>query len=220
MELDWKAIAGVVAPLAPKLGTVLGGIVAGPIGSTIGGYAGEALAAAFGVEATPEAVGKAIAERPDAAEVIAQVEANEGERIRQETLVKIEALKQETEQYRLSTVDVQSARDAHLSLVNASSPISWGVPVLAVTYTAAFIVVLAIAMTTELKQNEILLILLGSLASGQTMILSYFFGSSAGSKNNADRFANLASQVASQPNPSPQVVDAVKAAAGGAKKKR
>ena len=44
------------------------------------------------------------------------------------------------------------------------------------------------------------------------MILSYFFGSSAGSKNSADRFASLASQIVDKPNPSPAAVAAIKAA--------
>jgi len=55
-------------------------------------------------------------------------------------------------------------------------------------------------------------VLLGVLASGEQQILGYFFGSSQGSKNSSDRFAALASQIAAQPNPSPEAVTAIKAA--------
>jgi hypothetical protein len=77
-------------------------------------------------------------------------------------------------------------------------------------------VVLAIVLVNSdtIKDNPVLLILLGTLTAGMGQILGYFFGSSAGSKNSADRFAVLATQVASQPNPSPGAVTAIKAAAG------
>ena len=58
----------------------------------------------------------------------------------------------------------------------------------------------------------ILLVLLGTLTAGEVQILGYFFGSSAGSKNSADRFATLASQIVDKPNPSPAAVEAIKVA--------
>lgn len=81
MDLDWRSIAGVVAPLAPKLGAVLGTAIGGPFGSVIGGLAGSAIAATFGTEATPEAVGKAIAEDPKAADKLARLEERRGQEI-------------------------------------------------------------------------------------------------------------------------------------------
>lgn len=81
MDLDWKSIAGVVAPLAPKLGAVLGTAIGGPFGSVLGGLAGSAIAATFGTEATPEAVGKAIAEDPKAADKLARLEEQRGQEI-------------------------------------------------------------------------------------------------------------------------------------------
>lgn len=98
MEFDWKSIAGAVAPIAPKLGAVLGAAFGGPIGSAIGGIAGRAIAGAFGVEATPEAVGKAIASDPEAVKKLQILEATEGERIRAAAQIEIERIKSQTEQ--------------------------------------------------------------------------------------------------------------------------
>lgn len=95
MELDWRSIAGVVAPLAPKLGAVLGTALGGPLGTVIGGLAGNAIAAAFGTEATPEAVGKAIAEDPRAAEKLAKLDAQRGEEIIAQAQAEIARYEQE-----------------------------------------------------------------------------------------------------------------------------
>ena len=201
INLDWKGIAGAVAPLAPKLGSVLGTGLGGPIGGVIGGLAGNALAGIFGVEPTPEAVGRAIAEDPDASAKIQQLEADHGEEIRAQAQVKIEELRQQTAQFRIGADDTERARQFNLSLAQSGSPLSWGASILATVYTIAYLVVLAISLTHDLKENQILLVLLSQLTVGQGLILNYFFGSSAGSKNSADRFAALAQQVVQNPPP-------------------
>jgi ABC-type multidrug transport system fused ATPase/permease subunit len=212
VDLDWKSIAGTVAPLAPTFGKVLG-TGFGPVGSIIGGLAGEAIAAAFGTEPTPEAVGKAIAEDPNAGQKLQDLEAQRGQEILAQAQVKIEELKQSTEQTRIFAEDTDKARQFNVQLAEVGSPLSWGASVLATVFTIAFFVLFAVILTTPLKENSIIMAFVGTLTAGMIQILSFFFGSSAGSKNNADRFASLASQVAAQPNPSPQVVDAIKTAA-------
>lgn len=216
INLDWKGIAGAVAPLAPKLGSVLGAGF-GPIGSVIGGLAGNAIAAAFDVDPTPEAVGKAIATDPEAADKLQQLEADRGQEILAQAQVKIEELKQQTAQFQTQADDTDRARQFNLKLADVNSPLSWGASVLATVFTIAFFVVLAVVLTHDIKENQILLVLLGTLTAGEVQILGYFFGSSAGSKNSADRFATLAQQIVEKPNPSPAVVDAIKA--GSARKK-
>lgn len=218
MELDWKSIAGTVAPLAPKLGAVLGTGLGGPLGGIIGGLAGNALAAAFGTEETPEAVGKAIAEDPNAAQKIQQLEADRGEEIRAQAQAKIEELKQQTEQFRIGADDTDRARQAQIQLAGMNSPLSWGSSILATVFTIAFFTLFAVVLTTPLKENNVMMAFVGTLTAGMIQILGYFFGSSVGSKNSADRFASLASQVAAQPNPSPTAITAIKAAAATKKK--
>jgi hypothetical protein len=212
INLDWKSIAGTVAPFAPTIGRVLGSGF-GPIGSTIGGIAGDALAAAFNTDPTPEAVGKAITQDPNAAQKLQDLEAQRGQEILAQAQVKIEELKQGTAQFQIGADDTERARQFNLSLAQSNSPLSWGSSILATVFTVAFFVVLAIVLvqSNTIKDNPVLLILLGTLTAGMGQILGYFFGSSAGSKNSADRFATLAQQVAAKDNPSPAVVDAIKA---------
>jgi hypothetical protein len=214
VDIDWKSIAGSVAPFAPTLGKVLGAGF-GPVGSIIGGLAGEAIAAAFGTEPTPEAVGKAIAEDPNAAQKLQDLEAERGQEILAQAQVKIEELKQNTEQFRIEADDTERARQFTVDLAGQNSPLSWGSSILATVFTVAFFVVLSVVLvhSDTIKENPVLLVLLGVLASGEQQILGYFFGSSQGSKNSSDRFASLAAQIVQKPNPSPEAVSAIKTAA-------
>lgn len=62
--MDWKQVAQLVAPFAPTVGRFLGDLVPFPGASIVGGLLGEAVAAALGVPATPDAVGNAIQTMP------------------------------------------------------------------------------------------------------------------------------------------------------------
>jgi len=66
--MDWKDVAGAVGKFAPMLGSLLGG----PAGAVIGGVVSSAL----GTDDKPLSVSKAIAENPDAALKLAQIEAD------------------------------------------------------------------------------------------------------------------------------------------------
>lgn len=93
MDLDWRSIAGAVAATAPKLGAVLGTVIGGPGGGFIGNLAGTAIAHAFGVEATPQAVGDAIAKDKNAVEKLRILEATRGQEIVSQAQIEIERLK-------------------------------------------------------------------------------------------------------------------------------
>jgi len=71
--MEWQSIAGQLAQIGLP---ALGGLFGGPLGSTIGGLVGKGVAAALGVEPTPQAVSSAIANDPSAAQIkLAQIEA-------------------------------------------------------------------------------------------------------------------------------------------------
>lgn len=63
--MDFHTIASIVAPLAPGLGSLLGGLIPFPGGSYAGQKVGEMIARQFGVEATPQAIEKAITTSPN-----------------------------------------------------------------------------------------------------------------------------------------------------------
>lgn len=72
--MDWKEIGKLIAPMAPTIGGVLGDLVPIPLGGIVGRGIGQILADTLGVENTPEAVGAAIQNDPNAAAKIAAAE--------------------------------------------------------------------------------------------------------------------------------------------------
>lgn len=112
--LPWGSIAGAVAPLAPKLGGLLGASLGGPLGGIVGSLAGNALAGALGVEATPAAVGAAIANDPAAAEKIQKLEAEHADALIQQAQVQIAAINQSGETDRASVGTVNETMRAEL----------------------------------------------------------------------------------------------------------
>jgi len=74
--MDWKEVGKIIAPIAPTLGGILGDLIPIPGGGMIGTAAGNLIAAALGVDPTPDAVGAAIQNDPNA---IAKISAAETE---------------------------------------------------------------------------------------------------------------------------------------------
>jgi hypothetical protein len=117
MDLDWRSIAGVVAPLAPKLGGLLGTSLGGPLGGIAGSIAGNFLASKFGVEPTPEAVGRAIAEDPRAAARLEKLEAEHADALIQQAQVEIARLTQQGDTDRANIEGVGETMRAELGAV-------------------------------------------------------------------------------------------------------
>lgn len=67
--MKWADLKPIVAKAAPVVGTLIGG----PAGAAVGGI----VAAALGVDSTPEAVARAIQNDPDAAIKLAQLQSDE-----------------------------------------------------------------------------------------------------------------------------------------------
>lgn len=148
--------------VAPTLATA----VAGPLG----GAAVSALAAKFGVSGTVEAVAEAIAGDPDAA-------------------VKLQEL--ELEYAKIDAADRDSARKAHLAI--ATSPDAhWleklVVPILALGTVGLCFMLIGVLLFINIpdSQENIIIYALGFITSAAGQVLSYFFGSSQGSKDKTD----------------------------------
>ena len=98
--MEWQSIAGQLAQVGLP---ALGGLFGGPLGSTIGGLVGKGVAAALGVDPTPQAVANAIQADPAAAQVkLAQIEA-------------------ETKRQADTLADIANARAMQVALVQAHS---------------------------------------------------------------------------------------------------
>jgi len=181
--MDLTVLANLIKPLAP----VVGGLLGGPIGAAALG----ALASALGTEATPEAVAEAVQADPDKAKaVLADVEAKQAAALSEL-------------QERLA--DVQDARATTVKLVEAGSSIAWGAPIVSVLVVAGFMAVLLALFWRALPENQVVLVMIGALASEFRGVTAYWLGSSIGSKDKDAMLATLAKAA----SPAAIVTDAI-----------
>jgi len=153
--------------LAPTIATALGGPLAG--------LAVTALAKVFGV---PENQVQSMIESGKlSADQLAQVKVAEIELQKQ-----AQALGLNFEQ--LATEDRKSARDMQMA-TKSSIP-----AILAAAVTAGFFSILYALMMGYAKESNPLMIMLGSLGTAWTGVISFYFGSSAGSQHKDEMLYN------------------------------
>lgn len=143
---------------APMLATV----VAGPLG----GKAVSMIAEKFGVEDTVEAVAKAIAGDPEAAQKLAEID---------------------LAQFRAEAEDRDSARDREVGMAAAgATPLAQlVVPILALGTVATTFLFIAALLFLEIKteQQQLIIFALGYATAAAQQVLSYYFGSSKSSQD-------------------------------------
>lgn len=226
-SLDWRSIAGAVAPLAPKLGTVLGTTIGGlivpgfgaGIGGSIGGIAGRAIAAKFGVEATPEAVGKAIAEDPEAHEKLQQLEAERGEEIAAQAQVEIARINAAVKDHEIAAGDVQQAREWSARPDNPFLRTQIG---FAYLFAGAFFAILALFIWKPdvIKVSDAFLLLLGVVIGMMKDIGNFLYSSTAGSQSKDATVRQMAAEAVAAPATAQrQIGNIVKDAVNAARKR-
>ena len=145
--------------LAPTIATALGGPLAG--------MAVSAVAKAIGCE--PEQVQDVISSGKLTAEQVAAIQLAELELKKQAQAMNLDFAK-------LGAEDKKSARDMQIATK------SWIPPVMAVGVTCGFFGILAGLMYGQIQHAPQIDIMLGSLGTAWTGIISFYFGSSAGSQ--------------------------------------
>lgn len=174
------------------------GCSAGRSGPPSAGLVGKGVAAALGVEATPQAVASAIQANPNAAAVkLAQIEA-------------------ETKAKDAELADIANARATTVQFAQAGSSIAWGAPVISVIITAGFFTVMLMLffVRAEMPQSvfQLLSVMLGLLVTSFAGVVQYWTGSSDSSRRNGDAIREVA-RSAVTPSPgqvAPQVAQAIK----------
>jgi hypothetical protein len=172
-------LASLAASLTRLGAPILGGALGGPAGAAIASTVVESLAKALDVEPTPEAVEAAL-EKADAPIVVRRVEAAEAPAIMDEVNAYIR--------------DVQDARAATVRLVEQGSSIAWGAPVVSAFVLATFAVVMAVAMVRGIPPGADGALMTGLIETLKVMsvaCVSYWVGSSAGSKAKDDKISRL-----------------------------
>jgi hypothetical protein len=155
-------LTDILKTMAPGLAT----LVAGPMG----GLAVKAIASKFGVEDTLEAVTNAIQSDPEAAMKLREIDLKE-----------IEA----------HAKDRDSARNRETAIATSDKAPMLNklvTPVLALGVVGLSFVLFTILIFVDVKPEakDILIYILGVLSAAVTQILSYYFGSSQGSKDKSD----------------------------------
>ena len=155
--MDWKELAVSVAKHAPKLGLALGG----PAGAAVGGL----IAAAFGVDRSAQAVADAVANDPEAAVKLREVELRHAE-------VLAELM---TQRYLGEMADTQRARTTHR---DSQMP--------AILTVALFLMVVGLIAAlmyqpTPESNSEVIYLVTGQIIGAFATAIAYWLGSSRGS---------------------------------------
>ena len=158
---------GLLKGIAPTLATA----VAGPLG----GAAVTALASKFGVSDSVDAVAKAIAGDPQAAEKLQELE---------------------LEYAKLDAQDRDSARKAYIAVAtseNATKLEKLVVPVLALGVVGLAFGLIGVLMfvDTPNDQQQLVIFALGFITSAAGQVLSFYFGSSQGSKDKTENMKGM-----------------------------
>ena len=164
-DFDWTKIAG---PLLGVGGTVLGTLVGGPAGAVLGPLAGKALAEALGCDETPDAAGEALGQ-PDAAGKVASVEASHG------------AVLKTVEQAYLD--DIADARAMQVANVKEGSSLAWAPVIISTIIVVGFLALTTLILFHGAPDNQITMVLFGSLATAFGQVNSFWLGSSSGSRS-------------------------------------
>ncbi|HYC03496.1 MAG TPA: hypothetical protein VED40_09400 [Azospirillaceae bacterium] len=172
----WDKIAGLIRGVAPNLATGLATVVGGPVAGLAVNALSNALLGRDG--GTPEELQAALAgATPD--QLVALKKAD------QEYALRMRELDIDLE--RIHAGDRDSARAREISLKD------WTPMALAFLVTAGFFGVLGWMLVNGMpeKGGEALLVMLGALGAAWTAIISYYFGSSAGSAKKNDMLDKL-----------------------------
>ncbi len=168
--MDW------LKTLAPMLGTAL----AGPLGGAAAGFIADKL----GIEGkTVEAVTEALSSGKLSADQVAQLKLAE---IDFQKFLKQNNIDLE----RVHAEDRGSARDM-FKVTRSRMPAA-----LSVIVTLGFFGILVGLMsgTIEVKDSQALLLMLGSLSTAWGMVMAFWFGTTAGSKDKTEMLANSSPQ--------------------------
>jgi hypothetical protein len=163
-EQKMDDLIGMVKGFAPGIATALGGPLAG--------MAVSALSKQLGVKDEVDAVMKAINKDPEAEAKIKQLE---------------------HDKFKAILADKNSAREREMAIAaSANTRLLLNkivTPALALGVTGLSFVLFAVLIFAEVKPEakDILIYILGVLSAAVTQILSYYFGSSMGSKDKGDQ---------------------------------
>ena len=179
--MEWKDISSTIGKIAPALGALLA-IPTGGASMAIG----EAIAAVLGSDSTPEAVAAAVANNPDAALKLQAMENDHKQVMERLSLEKFQTEVADRGTARSREVEINKTESSSWLSKNVSSLLAIGCLVL--TFLMFYQV---LYKTIDPAKQEIVVYILGALSAISTQIISYYFGSSMGSKAKTEMFGKV-----------------------------
>ena len=162
--MEWADVGRAVASASPALGAALGG----PAGAALGSL----IASAFGADNSPASVSAAVANDPDAAVKLREIELRHAEVIA--TLA--------SQQYQAQLLDVQQARTTHKD--------HWMPAALTIALAAmvAGMVAALMLVDTPASNESVIYLIAGQLIGAFATAVAYWLGSSRGSVDKQKAF--------------------------------
>jgi hypothetical protein len=178
--MDWSKVASTLGSTAP----LLAGLIGGPIGLGVTAAAA-ILSHALGTENTPDAIETALND-PTAVEKVRQAESANAVQLQQLVVAAAQArLSYEADMARIAAGDRADARS--MGIANKD----WVPKVLAMSVTAGFFGILVLMALKALPEpnRDLVNVIVGALGTAWISIISYYFGTSAGSMRKTELLA-------------------------------
>lgn len=175
---DWKKVLGTVAPW-------IGAAATGGVPALIGMAAAQ-LGSAFGkdVDGSVEAIAHAVrGATPEQMLALKQADNEFAMTMQRLGFENIQALE------KIAADDRASARQMHTAVRDLSTPILSYMVVLAFFTTVYILLTQTVEIQTEMR--DVVMVLIGTLATSFTQVLNFRFGTSAGSKEKTDIIKRL-----------------------------
>lgn len=175
---DWKKVLGTVAPW-------IGAAATGGVPALIGMAAAQ-LGSAFGkdVDGSVEAIAQAVrGATPEQMLALKQADNEFAMTMQRLGFENIQALE------KIAADDRASARQMHMAVRDLSTPILSYMVVLAFFTTVYILLTQTVEIQTEMR--DVVMVLIGTLATSFTQVLNFRFGTSAGSKEKTDIIKRL-----------------------------
>ena len=175
---DWRGVLSTVAPW-------IGAAAAGGVPALVGMAASE-LGSAFGKDVKPtiDAISAAISgATPEQMLALKQADQDFQSKMQQLGFEHIQSLE------KVASDDRASARHMHETVRDLSTPIMSYMVVLAFFGTVYILLTQAVEIQTEMR--DVVMVLIGTLATSFNQVLAFRFGTSAGSKDKTDIIRSL-----------------------------
>lgn len=160
-------------PLALQFAPQIASLLGGPAAGTALGHVADAAQAAFGTT------------DPEQIKLKMQQDASATERFKAEIDARLHELDAQL-------ADLQDARHQTVDLAKVGSAIAWGAPIVSALVTFGFFGVLVLYLYRPIgSDNQVVTMLVGTMATAFGAVVQYWLGSSAGSKGKDTLLAQL-----------------------------